>query len=83
MDQAHRHSAGETVAEAFDLMYYLERACSAQISALAGGARLRIPPPEVARKVADQFAGLPYKKSQTEWKALRRALDRSDPSYQT
>lgn len=74
-------TAGETVAEAFDLMYYLERACSAQISALAGGARLRVPPPEVARRVADQFAGLPYKKAQTEWKALRRALDRSDPSY--
>jgi hypothetical protein len=31
--------------------------------------------------VAAQFAALPYKKKQTEWRALRRALDRSDPSY--
>jgi hypothetical protein len=74
-------TAGETIAQAFDLMYYLERACTAQVDALAGGSKLRIPPPEVAAKVALQFAGLPYKKRQTEWRALRRALDRTDPSY--
>jgi len=74
-------TAGETIAQAFDLMYYLERACSAQVDALAGGSTLRIPSPEVAEKVAGQFANLPYKKKQTEWRALRRALDRSDPSY--
>jgi ribulose-5-phosphate 4-epimerase/fuculose-1-phosphate aldolase len=76
-------TAGETVAEAFDLMYYLERACTAQIDALAGGAKLRIPPPEVAAKVAEQFRNLPYKKKQTEWHALRRALDRLDPGYRS
>jgi ribulose-5-phosphate 4-epimerase/fuculose-1-phosphate aldolase len=64
-----------------DLMYYLERACTAQVDALAGGSKLRIPSPLVAAKVAAQFANLPYKKKQTEWRALRRALDRSDPSY--
>jgi len=74
-------TAGETIAQAFDLMYYLERACNAQVDALAGGSTLRVPPPEVAEKVAGQFANLPYKKKQTEWRALRRALDRSDPSY--
>ena len=74
-------TAGETVAQAFDLMYYLERACTAQVDALAGGSTLRIPPLHVAEKVAAQFAALPYKKKQTEWRALRRALDRTDPSY--
>lgn len=74
-------TAGETIAQAFDLMYYLERACTAQVDALAGGSKLRIPSAPVAAKVAAQFANLPYKKKQTEWRALRRALDRSDPSY--
>lgn len=44
------------LAACFDFMYYLERACQAQISAMAGGAKLRIQPPEVAEKVARQFA---------------------------
>lgn len=39
----------------FDYRYYLERACQAQISALAGGVKLRMPPREIAEKVARQF----------------------------
>ena len=74
-------ACGESVAEAFDLMYYLERACQSQISALAGGTKLRMPPPAVAAKVAVQFRGLPYKAKKTEWKALLRMLDKTDPSY--
>ena len=33
-------TCGPTVREAFDLMYYLERACQAQVAAMAGGAEL-------------------------------------------
>jgi ribulose-5-phosphate 4-epimerase/fuculose-1-phosphate aldolase len=72
---------GESIAEAFDLMYYLERACQTQIAAMGGDAKLRIPPPAVAEKVARQFKGLPYKAKKTEWKALIRMLDKTDPSY--
>jgi ribulose-5-phosphate 4-epimerase/fuculose-1-phosphate aldolase len=72
---------GESVAQTFDLMYYLERACRTQVSAMAGGAKLRYPPPEVAEKTARQFKGLPYKAKKTEWKALLRMLDKTDPSY--
>jgi len=74
-------TCGESVAEAFDLMYYLERACQSQISAMAGGARLSILSPEVSEKVSRQFKGLPYKAKKTEWKALTRMLDRTDASY--
>ena len=74
-------ACGESVAEAFDLMYYLERACQSQIGAMAGGAQLRVPPPAVAEKVASQFKKLPYKAKKTEWKALLRMLDKTDPSY--
>src|SRR3982751_5918176 len=41
-------TCAESIPEAFDLMYYLERACQSQIAASAGGAKLRVPPAEVA-----------------------------------
>ena len=72
---------GTGVAQAFDLMYYLERACQTQVAALAGGAKLRIPPHEVAAKVAHQFANLAYKARMPDWIALRRMLDRTEPDY--
>ena len=72
---------GESIAQTFDLMYYLERACQTQVTALAGGAKLRIPPPAVAEKVAGQFKTLPYKAKKTEWKALLRMLDKTEPAY--
>ncbi len=74
-------ACGESVAEAFDLMYYLERACQSQINAMAGGAKLRIPPAGVPEKVAAQFKNLPYKAKQTEWKALTRMLDKTNSTY--
>ena len=64
-----------------ELMYYLECACQTQISAMAGGAKLRIPMPAVAEKVARQFKSLPYKAKKTEWNALLRMLDKTDGSY--
>ena len=76
-------TCGESIAEAFDLMYYLERACQTQVSAMSGGAKVRIVPSEVADKVAQQFKGLPYKAKKTEWKALLRMLDKTDASYKS
>jgi ribulose-5-phosphate 4-epimerase/fuculose-1-phosphate aldolase len=74
-------TCGASIAEAFDLMYYLEKACQTQVAAAAGGSRLRTPAAGVAEKVAVQFRGLPYKAKKTEWKALLRMLDKTDPSY--
>ena len=76
-------ACGATVAEAFDLIYYLERACQAQIGAMAGGAALSIPAPAVARKVARQFARPGRAAPGNAWTALLRLLDRSDPSYKS
>ncbi len=76
-------TCAESIDEAFDLMYYLERACQTQVNALAGGARVRLVAPEIAEKVARQFKGLPYKAKKTEWKAHLRMLDRTDPSYKS
>jgi ribulose-5-phosphate 4-epimerase/fuculose-1-phosphate aldolase len=74
-------TCGGSVAQAFDLMYYLERACQTQIAAAAGGVKLRIPEHAVAAKVAHQFANLAYKARMPDWQALRRMLDRTEPEY--
>jgi len=62
-------------------MYYLDCACRAQVAAMAGGAKLIIPPPEVARKVAAQFARPGRQAPGNAWAALLRLLDRDDASY--
>lgn len=73
-------ACGRTVREGFDNMYYLQRACEAQVVAQSAGAELVLPPPEVAEKVAQQFSRpRPYQKK--DWPALLRLLDRIDPSY--
>ena len=74
-------TCGASIPEAFDYMYYLERACQTQVTAQAGGAKLRIPAPAVAEKTAAQFRALPYKPKRPEWKALLRMLDKTDPTY--
>jgi len=48
---------GRTIPEAFNMIYYLERACQAQVAALSGGAELVLPPEEVRLKTAAQFNG--------------------------
>lgn len=72
---------GPTIHDAFDLMAHLERACQAQVAALAGHAEVVTPPPAVARKVAEQFARPGRQAPANAWAALLRMLDRRDASY--
>ena len=74
-------TCGPTVHDAFDLMMHLERACQAQVAAMAGAAELNLPPPEVARKVAEQFARPGRHAPANAWAALLRMLDRIGPGY--
>lgn len=48
-------AAGSNVADAFQNIYFLERACQAQIQALAGGGKLLQPAPHVCEHTARQF----------------------------
>ncbi len=73
-------TAGETVREAFDLMYYLERACQAQVAAQAGGTALNECDDALAAKVARQFRE-PDAGATHDWPAYLRLLDRIDESY--
>ena len=49
---------GSSVADAFDRLYYFERACQTYILALQTGKTLRVIPDEVAEKVARQILHL-------------------------
>lgn len=81
---------GETVAQAFLRMYYLEKACDIQLAAQAGG-ELLLPPHEVcehtqrqfnepARPLADGELSDPDA-NELAWQALLRLLDRLAPDY--
>ncbi|MBU1374470.1 MAG: class II aldolase/adducin family protein [Alphaproteobacteria bacterium] len=77
-------TVGETVAQAFLRMYYLERACEAQVLMLTVGRdRLYEPPQGMPDRVESQ-TGAPGMKRLAEglaWPALLRKLDRLDPSF--
>ncbi|NEO03868.1 MAG: class II aldolase/adducin family protein [Moorea sp. SIO3I7] len=77
-------TVGQTVAEAFYYMYYLNKACEIQVNVLGSTAKPIIPPPEICEHTARQFEG-PFHKNNQEfqsvWEANRRLLDRLDPSY--
>ena len=75
-------TVGATVAEAFSIMRYLQRACELQLAAQAGGT-LSMPSDEVCEKAAQQFdrTGNNQRANDSAWAALRRLLDVEDNSY--
>jgi ribulose-5-phosphate 4-epimerase/fuculose-1-phosphate aldolase len=76
-------TVGQTVAEAFYYMYYLEQACRIQVAAMSTGAKLSLPPAEVCEHAAGQFTRGAPNKGQRPWAALRRRLDRDAPDYRS
>lgn len=77
-------TVGETIADAFLRMYFLERACEAQVYMLsAGRENLNTPPQGVEEKVAGQTApqGMAAVSQMLAWPALLRKLDRIDPGF--
>lgn len=74
-------TAGTTVRDAFEEMYYLELACQIQLDATAAGTPLVRPPEAVCEHAAQQFAGSNSYIRNRDWQALRRMLDQHDPSY--
>jgi ribulose-5-phosphate 4-epimerase/fuculose-1-phosphate aldolase len=75
-------ACGADIAQAFNIQFWLERACQAQIDAMAGGTELIIPPKEVVDltwKLYQPDVRRPY--GVMEWPAMLRFLDRRDPSY--
>ena len=77
-------TVGESVPQAFLRMYFLERACEAQVLMLsAGRENLNNPNQGVAEKVEGQSsgAGIRMLADGLAWPALLRKLDRVNPGY--
>jgi ribulose-5-phosphate 4-epimerase/fuculose-1-phosphate aldolase len=72
---------GATVAEAFDSLYYLERACRLQVLARSLGGRLRAVRPEVVRETHRMLVADAPKYAHAHFTALKRILEREEPEY--
>ena len=75
-------AVGRTVAEAFNNLYRLERACRTQLMAQGGGDEIVLPPKSVIEKTNHMYRpGTRRSYGLLEWPAMRRLADRLDPSY--
>jgi len=75
---------GKDCATAYQGIYYLERACSMQVRAQAGGGELVIPSEEVQALTHKQGAAIfDGSAGALAWPALLRKLDKLDASYRT
>ncbi len=76
-------AVGGTIGEAFMRIYFLERACEMQVSALsAGRENLAVPPPgsveqvhEIGLRMGEMTA------NKLVWPLMRRRMERLDPSF--
>jgi len=73
------------VPQAFERLYFLERAAQAQVLALSTGRPLRLVPEPVVKATAAQFrSGSTVggrDRAELHFEALKRVLDRSAPDY--
>jgi ribulose-5-phosphate 4-epimerase/fuculose-1-phosphate aldolase len=74
-------TTGQTVAQAFDELYYFEKACETYITALSTHKELKIVSPEVAEKTAQEWENYSTDMEELHLKAIRSILDNEDPSY--
>jgi ribulose-5-phosphate 4-epimerase/fuculose-1-phosphate aldolase len=76
-------AVGETVGEAFVRIYFLERACQAQILALSAGENNLNNPPQGSPEVTAQQGkiGLKLAAGALAWPALLRKAHRLDPGF--
>ncbi len=71
----------ESIAVAFDRLYYFERACQNYITAKMTGMPLRIASDAVAQKTADQWKGFEKNLANAHLREVREILDRQEPDY--
>ena len=72
---------GPSIAEAFDLLYYLERACRLQVLARAAGGKFKPIKDHVVRETHRLLLADASKYAVAHFAALKRILDREEPDY--
>jgi ribulose-5-phosphate 4-epimerase/fuculose-1-phosphate aldolase len=73
--------AANSVAEAFDDMYYLEHSCRNLVLAYSTGQPLSVLPDDVAEQTASQWEGYSSAMKIAHFEAMKEILDERDPSY--
>ena len=74
--------SGRTVAQAWDDLYYLERAAMVQVLAMQTGRPLQLIDEALARRTAKQIAE-DIEQAGLHFEALKRLLDRDEPGWRS
>ena len=74
-------TVGETVADAFDELYYFEKACETYITALSTNKELNLVEPKIAEKTAQEWENYPINMGKQHLKAIRLILDNENSDY--
>ncbi|MGQ0651021.1 MAG: aldolase [Betaproteobacteria bacterium] len=72
---------GESIADAFDSLYYLERACRVQVLARSMAGKFRPVRPEVVRETCRMMRNDAPQYASAHFEALKRILDGEEPGY--
>ncbi|MXP63957.1 aldolase [Roseomonas sp. M0104] len=72
---------GPSIAEAWDDLYYLERACEVQRMAQATGRTLKPVPAELAQRTYDQMREGDRESARLHLESIKRILAREEPGY--
>lgn len=78
-------TVGETVAQAFQLLYFFERTAESHVLALSTGRPLRLVEKDIVDYTVEQFRGssavMGHDRAELHFAALKRILDRKEPDY--
>ena len=74
---------GPTIAEAWDDLYYLERACHVQVLALSTGRDVLPVDPRIAEASYRQMRQGDPESARLHLESAKRLLDRTEPEYRT
>jgi ribulose-5-phosphate 4-epimerase/fuculose-1-phosphate aldolase len=74
---------GETIAAAWDDLYYLERACQVQVIAESTGRRLQPVPRHIAETTYRQMREGDGESARLHLESMKRILDREEPDYRS
>jgi ribulose-5-phosphate 4-epimerase/fuculose-1-phosphate aldolase len=72
---------GPTIAAAWDDLYYLERACEAQLLAESTGRKLKPVAPDIAARTYAQMRESDGESARLHLESIKRTLDREAPDY--
>ena len=74
-------TCGETIGEAFILMYYLDKACKNQLDTMSTGLETIVPSDNIMEYAAGQYDDPRFRLGKHEWPALLRLLDDKKSIY--